>query len=1155
MEDFVHLHLHSEYSLLDGACRIDRLFARLKELGQTSVAITDHGAMYGVVEFYKAAQKAGIHPIIGCEVYVAPRGRTDRVYELDRESGHLVLLCENQKGYENLCALVSLGYTEGFYGRPRVDEELLRMHAEGLIALSACLAGMIPRAILQQNTAEARRKAETYRDIFGENNFFLEVQDHGIADQKRVNLGLFKLAEELSIPLVATNDAHYLTREGAYAQDVLLCIQTAKTVDDPDRMRMDGEEFYLKSAGEMAALFPGHPEALANTIKIAERCRVDFDFTQHHLPRYTLPEEETDGERYLRAVSRAGFAERYPDAGPEETARLSYELDMIAQMGYADYFLIVWDFIRYAKQNGIPVGPGRGSAAGSIVSYCLGITGVDPLKYGLIFERFLNPGRVSMPDIDIDFCVNRRQEVIDYVAEKYGADRVVQIATFGTMQARASVRDVGRALGYSYAEVDTVARLIPRMLHITLEKALETSPQLAELVESDERVRKLIDTAKELEGMPRHASTHAAGVVVTERPAQCYVPLAQIDGNVITQFPMGTLEELGLLKMDFLGLRNLTVLCDAERMIREQEPAFSIEDIPEDDAETFEMLAQGRTCGVFQLESSGMTDVCLGLKPQSIEDIMAVVALFRPGPMDSIPRFIESKHNPAKARYRHEKLRESLSSTHGCIVYQEQVIDIFRKLAGFSLVKADMVRRAISKKKMAELTRERQNFIYGNPEENIAGCIQNGVDEASAQAIFDDIIDFANYAFPKAHAVSYAVICYRTAYCKRHYPRHYMAALLTSVLINQDRVGEYISECKELGIEVAPPDVNASDDCFTVSGGGIRFGLVSVKNVGHGLIRDLMAERAARGPFEDFASFCERMGAYDLNRRAVESLIKCGAFDSFGHRRSQLMHVYEKLAEGLALESRRNVSGQLDLFDMGDGAPPAIAWPDIPEWSLDEKLAYERETTGLYLSGHPIDAYRDAARRAGAVPIGRLLESFRQDAETSVYTDGQMVTLCGVVGAVKLKLTRNNSQMAYVTIEDAAGALELLVFARVLDAAGAYCKKGQAVLVRGRISEREEKDVQIVADSIRPLGDWAEQPDTRGHLLPDSGQTLWLRLPDDRSRFAQRLPALLGEFPGANKVVIYYTDTNRRLGGTCALDTRLIDELTRNLGAENVVVK
>ncbi|NCB64029.1 MAG: DNA polymerase III subunit alpha, partial [Clostridia bacterium] len=982
---FAHLHVHSEFSLLDGCCRIAGLVKRAKELGQTAVAVTDHGVMYGTVDFYKAAKAEGVKPIIGCEVYVAPRTRFDRVHELDAEARHLVLLCRNEEGYRNLCHMVSQGFTEGFYIKPRIDMDLLRANCSGLIALSACFAGEIPRRIRMGDYAGAKAHALEMRGLFGEDGYYLELQDHRLPQDREIIDGIIKLHKETGIPMVATNDAHYLTRKDAVTQDVLMCIQMGKTVDDPGRMKFETEEFYIKSEQEMLDLFPEWPEAIENTQKVADLCNLDFQFGTYHLPEFKLPGGWTDGDAYFEKLCLDGFKTRYPEEPKELLAQIRYEMDMIRKMGFVDYFLITSDFIGYAKRNGIPVGPGRGSAAGSIVSYCLFITDVDPTKYSLYFERFLNPERVTMPDIDIDFCIRRRQEVIDYVSNKYGADHVAQIVTFGTMAARGAIRDVGRALNVPYAEVDNIAKQVPSgpgALHITLNEALKLSKSLRDMYEADERVKELIDTARSIEGMPRHASTHAAGVVITRLPVSDYVPLAKNDESVVTQYTMTTIEELGLLKMDFLGLRNLTVLNDAVEIVHEKEPDFTLESIPEDDPDVYRMLSDGKTSGVFQMESTGMTGVCVGLKPHNLEDITAIIALYRPGPMESIPRFIACKHDAKLVRYQHPSLEPILSVTYGCIVYQEQVIEIFRKLGGYSLGQADMVRRAISKKKKEQIEKERKSFVHGDSERGITGCIANGIPEGVAEAIYDEIYDFANYAFNKAHAVSYAVIAYQTAWFKCHRTKEYMAALLTSVLDSQEKVAEYISECRENGIRLMPPDINESGASFTVSGDHIRFGLAAVKGVGWGFVNDVLTEREKGGNFTSFPDFCERMTGMDLNRRVVENLIRCGAFDSMGYKRSQLLDVFGQVIDSIAQQRKKNLEGQFDLFGGGaeeSSAPVEMVLPNIPEFTRRELMTMEKETTGLYLSGHPMDEYRDAARAARAVPIGGILSDFARE--------------------------------------------------------------------------------------------------------------------------------------------------------------------------------
>ena len=1149
---FVHLHVHTEFSLLDGACRISEVAARAKELGQSALAVTDHGVMYGAVAFYKACKEAGIRPIIGCEVYVAPRGRFQKEHGLDNNYSHLILLCRNETGYRNLCYLVSAGFTEGFYIRPRIDWELLHAHSEGLICLSGCLAGEIPQALIHNDYAAAKVRALDLKELFGEDNFYLEIQDHGIGEEKRAAQGLIRLSKETGIPLCLTNDAHYTTQEDAYYQDVLMCIQTGKTVDEPNRMHFETQEFYLKDESQMRALFPSCPEAADNTAKIAERCAFDFEFGHYHLPRFKLPAGETDSYAYLEKLCEQGFAERFAGR-PEVHKQLEYELNMIRQMGFVDYFLIVSDFIGYAKRNGIPVGPGRGSAAGSVVSYCLHITDVDPIKYSLFFERFLNPERVSMPDIDVDFCVNRRGEVIDYVNRLYGRDHVAQIVTFGTMAARGAIRDVGRALGVSYGECDTVAKQVPMALNMTIDEALRLSKPLKELYEGDEKLRRLIDVAKALEGMPRHASTHAAGVVITEKPVYEYVPLAKNDESVVCQYPMTTLEELGLLKMDFLGLRNLTVLEDAAKLVRRREPAFRVETLPEDDPETFAMLAEGRTEGVFQLESAGMTAVCTGIKAKSIEDITAIIALYRPGPMDSIPRFIEWSQHPEKIRYKHESLRPILEVTYGCIVYQEQVIEIFRSLAGFSLGQADNIRRAMSKKKHKVIDAERVAFVHGDAARGIDGAVKRGIPEDVADAIYDEILDFASYAFNKAHAVSYAIVVYRTAYMKRHYPREYMAALLTSILDSATKVSEYIAECREMGIQLLPPDVNLSDANFTVDGENLRFGLVAIKGIGWGAIEQLVAEREKGGKFTSFEDFCRRMSGRELNRRAVENLIKAGAFDSMGHTRRALITVAGPVIDSIAQENRDNISGQMDLFGgFEEARPGSIPIPAVPEYSKREIMAMEKETTGLYLTGHPMDEYRDAVRRIGAVPIGAIMSDFASDDGPSRFQDNQLVTVAGSVETFRTRTTKNNALMSYITLEDDTGSMELIAFQRALDTGGEYVRNNAAIIVRGRISVRDEKEPQLMVDSIRPISDLnvigTEAP-------PPKEKKLWVRLPSRYDPAMKRIELILTMFPGDGQMILWCEREQKRIGAKCLLHEGLILELEEMLGKENVVLK
>ena len=1154
---FAHLHVHTEYSLLDGACRIKDLPKLVKEMGQTACAITDHGVMYGAIDFYRACKAEGIKPIIGCEVYVAPRTRFDKQHEFDSEARHLVLLCENEEGYRNLSYLVSMAHVEGFYIKPRIDLALLREHSKGLIALSACLAGEIPRRLRSGSYEGAKEYALTLAEIFGPDHFYLELQDHGIREQAIVNQGILRLHEETGLPLVVTNDAHYLRKEDAYAHDVLLCIQTGKTVDDENRMRYEPQNFYLRTTEEMAALFPEYPEAVENTGKIAEMCNVEFTFGKYHLPEFKLP-EGYDSFSYFKELCDKGYRERYGEGSEALRRQLTYEQDMIEKMGFTDYFLIVSDFVRYARSVGIPVGPGRGSAAGSMVSYCLHITDIDPIPYSLYFERFLNPERVSMPDIDMDFGDTRRGEVVEYVRRKYGEDHVAQIVTFGTMAARGVIRDVGRALNMSYADCDVIAKLIPNALHITLDEAMKLSRELRDRYESEEQVKKLIDTARALEGMPRHASTHAAGVVITKDPVVDYVPLARNDDTIVCQYTMVTLEELGLLKMDFLGLRNLTILDDAVKLIQEKEKSFTLASIPDNDPDTYAMLQAGRTSGVFQLESSGMTGVCTSMKPESIEDLTAIIALYRPGPMDSIPRFIASKHDPKLVTYLHPSLEPILGVTYGCIVYQEQVIEIFRRLAGYSLGQADLVRRAISKKKAKQIEAERQAFIYGDAQRGIAGCVAGGIPAETAQAIYQDIYDFANYAFNKAHAVSYAVVAYQTAYCKCHYTKEYMAALLSSVLDSSDKVSEYFAECRENGIALLPPDVNHSSDCFTVEPGGIRFGLVAIKNIGRGLIQRMMRERERGGPFTDFEDFCKRMDGADMNKRAVENLIRAGAFDSTGARRSQLLAVYEKVMDGIANGNRANIEGQIDFFGLGvqTERQNSLTLPDLPEFSAQELMAMEKETTGLYLSGHPMDGYRELARASGAVQISRIMDDFAQEEGPTRFSDGQKVRLAGVVTSSKTKTTKKNTLMAYVMLEDGTGSMEMLCFTRVLEQYGSYLKEGQVISVSGTLSVRDEKAPQLMCDFARPLTG-AAQGETAADSAPQTDRrTLYLKMPSLDCPEMEMFKKILFLFEGgSNPVRIRLADTGKLIGTTCNLQDSLIREMKARLGEENVVVK
>ncbi len=1167
---FVHLHVHTEYSLLDGFCKIDGLAKRVKELGQPAAAITDHGVMYGAIDFYRACKAEGIKPIIGCEVYVTPPGRSrfDRVHELDAESRHLVLLCRNEEGYKNLSYMVSKAHMEGFYIKPRIDMELLREHSGGLIALSACLAGEIPKRLMNGEYENAKAYALEMRDIFGEDGFYLELQDHGIRNQAVVNQGLLRIHEETGIPLVCTNDCHYLAPEDAESHDVLLCIQTGKMVEDENRMRYEPQNFYVRSTDEMEKLFSHYPDAIANTERVAELCNLEFTFGKYHLPEFRVPDGETSNT-YIRKLCEEGFGERYQGKHLEYHERMEYELDVIEKMGFLDYFLIVADFVAYARAHDVPVGPGRGSAAGSMVAYCLYITSIDPMKYNLTFERFLNPERVSMPDIDLDFGDIRRDEVVDYVRRKYGEDRVAQIVTFGTMAARNAIRDVGRVLNMPYADVDVVAKQVPvgpNNQHITLDDALRLSKALKDMYDQDPKVTKLIDTAKALEGIPRHASTHAAGVVITKNPVYTYVPLSRNDETIVCQYNMVTLEQLGLLKVDFLGLRNMTLLDDTVKMVQQRNPDFRLEDIPEDDPAVYDMLTQGKTGGVFQMESAGMTSVCMRLRPQSIEDLTAIVALFRPGPMESIPRFIACKHDPSLVTYKHPSLMPILSVTYGCIVYQEQVMQVFQQLAGYSLGQADMVRRAMSKKKAKDIAREQEAFLHGDPERGITGCVANGIPEDIARAIYDEIYDFANYAFNKAHAVCYAVVAYQTAWFKNHYPKEYMAALLTSVLDSQTKVPAYIGECREMGIALLPPDVNHSEDSFTVEEGGIRFGLVAIKNIGRGFIQNMVKERETKGAFTSFQDFCQRMYGGDMNKRALENLIRAGTFDSLGAYRSQLLSISDKLLDSISDSKRQNVDGQLDFFGMSASAvqkPAAVHLPNIPEFALEERLRQEKEITGMYLSGHPMNAYREAAKASGAVSIGSISEDFAQESGPVLYQDEQRICVAGIVSAYRTRMTRNNTVMAYATVEDDTSSIELLCFSRTVEQFGRLLNPGNAVVIRGKLSVRDENPPQILCDEVQALrGGPAAQPPAEANkpraaagVQVLEGKVLWLRLPSANHPAMGHINRVFAMFPGNTPAKLVFSDSGKRMGTTCLLGKSLVDEMTEVVGKENVVIQ
>ena len=1170
-EDFVHLHLHTEYSLLDGACRIDRVFQRAKELGQTSVAITDHGVMYGAIAFYKAAKKEGLHPVIGCEVYLASRGMEDKDPSMDRESDHLVLLCENMTGYRNLMKLVTDSFTKGFYQKPRVDMDALRSHHEGLIALSACLAGRLSKRILAGDIAEAEKHALEMEEIFGKGNYFLELQDHGIPDQLRVNSALVSLSRRTGIGLVATNDVHYLTREDAESHDALLCIQTGKTLQDTDRMRFETNEFYFKSTEEMASLFPKTPEAITNTSAIAKRCSVEFDFTEAHLPHFKnelgLPSYD-----YLKKVCMEGLERRISENSItnryEYETRLNYELETVEKMGFCDYFLIVADFVSFAKKNGIYVGPGRGSGAGSLAAWCLGITELDPIHYGLIFERFLNPERVSMPDFDIDFCKERRHEVIEYVAQTYGEEHVAQIVTFSTMAARAVVRDVGRVMGLPYSDVDRIVKKIPRFLDMTLEKALEEDSELRALCDEG-NAKKMMQIAMNLEGMPRNASIHAAGLVLTDQPVTNYVPLAVNAGTKVTQYTMTEIADLGLLKIDFLGLRYLTIIRDAVEQVRKSEPDFDIDTIPLDDQDTYAMISRGETAGMFQIESSGMKALMLQMKPESIEDITAAIALYRPGPKDSIPRFLKNRRL-GKVEHEVPELAKILASTHGCIVYQEQVMEIFRSLAGYSFGRADIVRRAMSKKKQDVMEKEHKIFLYGNKREDgtveCEGAIARGIPKESAERVFADMADFAKYAFNKSHAAAYALLSYRTAYLKCKYPKEYMAAVLTSQL-GSDKYSYYFSECQRSGIAILPPHINESQLSFSVSGEALRVGFVGIKNVGEALIRNIFRERSG-DPFTSFGNFVERMRSQGLNKKSLESLVLSGAMDCFGIARSRLYAVIESMMDQARDNQRQQIEGQMSLFDNIPSAPKGATleeYPDIPEFSQKELLRGEKSVCGVYFSGHPLKDHQGLAKRLGAVDV-MLLQS-----EPERFRDGEEIVLLCLVETITLKQVKNGSRMAFIQGEDQTGRCEIIAFPKVLSDHASLLEEGAVLAVRGKINTKDE-EIKILAGKFAPpesaeklaikLENTHSSAKTHENLKEtikfDEVSKLFLRFPEKGSKIEKRATALLRIFPGQTPCYFYYLDSQKLFrvdGASCRLTPRVYRELCELLGKENVGLK
>lgn len=1143
--EFTHLHVHTEYSLLDGSSKIKELVSRAKELGMDSLAITDHGVMYGVIDFYRAAKAAGINPVLGCEIYVAPGSRFDREAGNAKESRyhHLVLLAENDIGYANLVKIVSRGFTEGFYYKPRVDYDVLEKYHEGIIALSACLAGSIPSFLRRGLYDEAKQEAYRLQGIFGENNFFLELQDHGIPDQKTVNQGLLRLHQETGIELVATNDVHYIYDSDAEAHDILLCIQTGKKVSDTDRMRYEGGQYYLKSAGEMEALFPYAKEALENTHKIAERCHVEIEFGDYKLPHFDVPEGETS-ESYLRKLCKEGLYKRYPKEQAEQLEeRLNYELDTISTMGFVDYFLIVWDFIKYAKDHGIPVGPGRGSAAGSLVAYSLNITDlIDPIKYNLLFERFLNPERVTMPDIDIDFCYERRQEVIDYVTRKYGADHVVQIVTFGTMSARMVIRDVGRVLDLPYAYVDSVAKAIPMELGITIAKAMKMNPELRTMYETDDSAKKLIDMAMRLEGLPRHTSVHAAGVVISPKPVDEFVPLSRAsDGNITTQYTMVTLEELGLLKMDFLGLRTLTVIQNAIH------GAFDVHDIDYNDKEVFDMISSGHTEGVFQLESAGMKNFMKELKPHSMEDIIAGISLYRPGPMDFIPKYIEGKNNQDNIQYDCKELEPILAPTYGCIVYQEQVMQIVRDLAGYSYGRSDQVRRAMSKKKADVMEKEKNYFIYGNEEIGVEGCIKRGIPEEVAIKIFDDMTDFAKYAFNKSHAAAYAVVSYQTAYLKCHYPVDFMAALMTSFMEHTGKITEYIMNCRKMGIEILPPDINEGEYRFTPYEGNIRYGLAAIKGVGRPVIDEIVAERGLGGRYRSLKDFCMRLSGKSVNKRTVESFIKSGALDSLPGTRKQKMYSYISIMDGVNQEKKGTLSGQMSLFDFASPEEQKeleVKMPDVGEYEKEEILGLEKEVLGVYISGHPLEEYVATLEKN----ITRTTADFEVvDGETEPKVkDQERAVIGGMITGRTVKATRTNNMMAFLTVEDLYGTVEVIVFPRDYEKYRTLLEEDAKVFIQGRVTVEEDKPAKLICSGVVPF-DAVEKE-------------LWIQFLTraDYEEAEQTLFAILGNYDGIENVYIYLSkDRARKLlpKSRCTkVCKELLSELYTKFGEDNVKV-
>ena len=1146
---FAHLHVHTEFSLLDGSNKIKEYVSRVKELGMNSAAITDHGVMYGVIDFYREAKKQGINPILGCEVYVAPNSRFDReITGGDDRYYHLVLLAENEEGYANLTKIVSKGFVEGYYYKPRVDKELLRKYHKGIIALSACLAGEVARFLTKGLYEEAKKTALEYQEIFGEGNFFLELQDHGIPEQGLVNQQLFKMSEETGIELVATNDIHYTYAEDAKPHDILLCIQTGKKLSDENRMRYDGGQYYVKSEEEMLRLFPYAKQALENTQKIADRCHVEIEFGVTKLPKYDVPDGYTSWE-YLQKLCYEGLEKRYGDPSEELKERLSYELETIHQMGYVDYFLIVWDFIKYAKDHGISVGPGRGSAAGSIVSYCLEITTIDPIRYQLLFERFLNPERVSMPDIDVDFCYERRQEVIDYVTRKYGKDCVAQIVTFGTLAARGVIRDVGRVMDLPYAYVDSISKMIPQELGITIDKALKMNPDLKKLYDTDETVTNLIDMAKRLEGLPRHCSMHAAGVVICQKPVDEYVPLSRAaDGTITTQFIMTTLEELGLLKMDFLGLRTLTVIQNAVLLARRKQPELNINQIDYNDQKVLDYIGTGKTDGVFQLESAGMKGFMKELKPHNLEDVIAGISLYRPGPMDFIPQYIRGKNDSSSITYDCPQLEPILAPTYGCIVYQEQVMQIVRDLAGYSLGRSDLLRRAMSKKKAAVMEKERKIFIYGDEETGVPGCIKNGIDEQIANKIYDEMIDFAKYAFNKSHAAAYAVVSYQTAWLKYYFPVEYMAALMTSVIDNPSKVSEYIYACRQMNIKILPPDINKGEANFSVDGGDIRYGLAAIKSIGRPVIKAIVEDREELGLFQNLEDFITRLSAKNvLNKRTIENLIKAGALDTLGGTRKQFMSIYVQIVDHVTQEKKNSMVGQMTLFDLVSEDQKEefqIRMPDVGEYSKETLLAFEKEVLGIYVSGHPLEAYEEKWKKS----ISATTADFQLDEETghTKVHDGAKEIIGGMITEKTIKHTKTNQMMAFITVEDLLGTVEVVVFPRDYEKNRDYLEVDSKVFVRGRVSEEDDKPSKMICEKIIPF--------------ERTKKELWIQFPDKATFLdeEQIVYGYLADSDGDDEVMIYCAKEravkklpkNRNIG----INEQILSRLMNHFGEKRVKV-